>query len=94
MTLYKTLGDGIGSIEARDLAARLVAWHDAMVTHLRRLTHTGAVCTDGCPHDEARALWTEARARFGDQAAKLAFLKTCGAGAGARPAARRFARTA
>lgn len=93
MTLYKALGNAAGSMEARELAGRLATWHDAMVKHLRYVTVTGAVCADGCPHEEARALWREARALFGDATAKLVFLRTYGASAAGR-ATRRLAASA
>lgn len=60
------------------LAARLTAWHDAMVAHERRL-RTGPAregCDDQCPHVEARSLWADALATFGDRAHQLAFLRS------------------
>jgi hypothetical protein len=75
--MYRTLGDRIGTAEAQDLAAQLVAWHDAMVKHVRvagRLR--SANCEDGCPHDEAVNLWAAALSVFEDDANQLAFLRT------------------
>jgi len=60
------------------LAARLATWHDAMVAHERRLRtgRTGDVCDDECPHVEARTLWAEALAAFGERAHELSFLRS------------------
>lgn len=57
--------------EALHLATRLTAWHDAMVAHERR---PGSRCDDGCPHADARTLWTEALSVFGTEAHELRFL--------------------
>ena len=37
MNIYRRLGDQVATSEARELAEQLVAWHDAMVKHLRVL---------------------------------------------------------
>jgi hypothetical protein len=65
-----------GTADAASLRARLVAWHDAMVTHERRLrTELAAdLCDDECPHGEAKALWAEASALLGPRARELTFL--------------------
>jgi hypothetical protein len=76
--MYRILGDAIATIEARELAERLVAWHDAMVNHARAAALRRAICDDGCPHDQARLLWAEARSVFGDDAGRLAFLRKHG----------------
>ncbi len=78
MHLYKTLACRVGTHEARELADRLAGWHDAMVNHERRLradAESGA-CTSACPHEEAPALWEEARVTFGPNAESLAFLQS------------------
>jgi hypothetical protein len=79
MTMYLHLGEQVGTIEARDLAQQLVAWHDAMVKHVRV---AGPVrtprCGEECPHDDAAALWAAARTTFGRRADELAFLRTHG----------------
>lgn len=71
MNVYKQLGYANGTPEARQLADRLSAWHDAMVAHERRADSS---CSDGCPHAEARALWREALEVFGAEARELRFL--------------------
>jgi hypothetical protein len=92
MNLYRQIGDQIGTADARELADQILAWHDAMVRHLRvagrRRTDR---CDDGCPHDEAAALWTAASHVFGGRAQELAFLRRYGEGAaaGARKGAAR-----
>jgi hypothetical protein len=75
---YQTLACQAGTPEARELANRLAAWHDAMVNHERRLRagDSSSRCTSPCPHDEARELWEEARAMFGREAGSLAFLRS------------------
>jgi hypothetical protein len=68
---------GTDSAETASLRARLVAWHDAMVTHERRLKwEPAAPCGDECPHVEASALWHEASALLGPQASELTFLRS------------------
>ena len=83
MNPYVMLGSGIGTSEAASLSARLVAWHDAMVAHERRLRtrRTADTCDDECPHVEARTLWAEALATFGTRASELTFLRSCAIGA-------------
>ena len=78
MNVYMILSAGRGSREATGLSERLSAWHDAMVAHERRLRAVPGrdVCSDECPHAEARTLWSEAVATFGADAADLAFLSS------------------
>jgi hypothetical protein len=79
MTMYLHLGDQIGTIEARDLAQQLAAWHDAMVRHVRVAGPVRtSTCGEVCPHDDAAALWAAARTTFGRRADGLAFLRTHG----------------
>jgi hypothetical protein len=79
MNMYAALGSGVGTNEGSSLGARLSAWHDAMVTHARRLRagRTANSCDDECPHGEARALWSEALETFGVRAHELTFLRAC-----------------
>ena len=69
---------GTDAADAASLRARLRAWHDAMVTHERRLRSDPTVdpCGDECPHVEAAALWTEASAMLGPRASELTFLRS------------------
>lgn len=78
MNPYVRLGSAIGTDEAASLGARLTAWHDAMVAHERRLRgrQEDDDCWDGCPHAEARDLWPEVVATFGDHAHGLMFLRS------------------
>jgi hypothetical protein len=78
MSPYAILGSSVGTAEAAALCVRLTAWHDAMVTHERRLRtgRTTDACDDECPHDEARTLWTEALATLGPRASELTFLRS------------------
>ena len=79
MNIYRSLGDQAGTAEARELAKQLVAWHDAMVKHLRVLgSRDDAQCADECPHDEASLLWTAAQGVFGAKARELVFLRSHG----------------
>jgi len=79
MTIYTVLGARAATSEARDLAQRLVAWHDAMVKHLRRVgSRATAQCADDCPHAEAGALWTAAQDILGASAGQLEFLRSHG----------------
>ena len=79
MNMYRILGDRIGTIEARELAQQLVAWHDAMVKHLRVISSKPTPqCAEGCPHDDAGVLWTAAQTVFGADARQLAFLRSHG----------------
>jgi hypothetical protein len=75
MNIYRLIGDRIGTAEARELAERLVLWHDAMVKHLRvSAAPTAAACDDDCPHVEAASLWADAADVFGPAARELRFL--------------------
>lgn len=76
MNPYTFLSSSLGTPEAAALSARLSAWHDAMVAHERRLRARvpGDACEEDCPHVEARLLWSEALATFGDRAGELTFL--------------------
>lgn len=67
-----------GESTSSELAARLAAWHDAMVSHERRLRtgRPGEMCDDDCPHVEARTLWGEALVAFGERAHELSFLRS------------------
>jgi hypothetical protein len=78
MNPYGIVGSGIGTAEAASLRARLMAWHDAMVAHERRLRsgQTTDVCDDECPHVEARTLWAEMVAMLGARANELTFLRS------------------
>lgn len=78
MNPYVMVGSGIGTPEATSLSARLMAWHDEMVAHERRLRsdRTKDVCDDECPHVEARSLWAEALATLGPRASELTFLRS------------------
>ena len=78
MNPYAIVGSGIGTPEAASLRARLMAWHDAMVAHERRLrsAQTTDVCDDECPHVDARALWAETTALLGARANELTFLRS------------------
>ena len=78
MNMYRALGDRIGTLEARDLAQQLVQWHDAMVKHLRVITQHGRRCSEGCPHEEAKTLWSAALDLFGEDASALGFLRNHG----------------
>ena len=78
MNPYAIAAWDIGSAEAASLRARLMAWHDAMVAHERRLRsgQTDDACDDECPHVEARTLWAEVSAILGPRASELAFLRS------------------
>lgn len=79
MNIYRNLSDRVGTLEARDLAQRLVAWHDAMVKHLRVVgDRATAQCADDCPHTEAGVLWADAQNILGGDARQLAFLRSHG----------------
>lgn len=81
MNVYRRLGYAGGTPEALYLAERLVAWHDAMVAHERRV---GARCDDDCPHADAQMLWCEALETFGAGAHELRFLARRAGDAAAR----------
>lgn len=87
MSPYAIAGLGNDTTDADSLRARLVAWHDAMVNHERRLRSnpTADLCDDECPHVEAVALWREAAATLGAKASELTFLRTRALGAGTSP---------
>ena len=77
MNIYRRLGDQIATSEARELAEQLVAWHDAMVKHLRVLgSRQDAHCGEDCPHEDAASLWTAAQQTFGARARELTFLRS------------------
>lgn len=78
MNPYAMLASGSTTSTSSALAARLAARHDAMVAHERRLRtgRTGDVCDDECPHVEARTLWAEALAAFGERALELSLLRS------------------
>ena len=79
MNVYKSIGYAIGTPEALALAARLAAWHDAMVAHQRPAdTPRATRCDDDCPHAEARSLWREAVDVFGGHAKQMGFLRRHG----------------
>ena len=76
-----------GTADTASLRARLQSWHDAMVTHERRLRAdpTADPCDDECPHVEATALWREAAELLGPRASDLTFLRSRALGAGTSP---------
>ena len=79
MNTYRVLGDHVGTNEARELAEQLVAWHDAMVRHLRVAgPRRGSKCLEDCPHEEAALLWSTAQDVFGGRADDLTFLRSHG----------------
>ena len=72
MSLYKSVANAVGTRRALDLSHRLAVWHDAMVLHQRRQRIVrGALCDGDCPHDEAKALWSEALGVYGERAYEL-----------------------
>ena len=78
MNLYTSIASRIGSSEAHALAARIAAWHDAMVAHERRRGSRFGECGDECPHEQARFLWAEAASVLGDGATACEFLRSHG----------------
>jgi hypothetical protein len=83
MSLYLSVANAVGTHEARGLAHRLAAWHDAMVMHRRRAgDETGPSCDVDCPHEQAEALWLEATEVYGDKAEEFAFLRSFSGGSG------------
>jgi hypothetical protein len=78
MNPYAMVDVNIGATGPGPLRARLMAWHDAMVAHERRLRsgQTGDRCDDDCPHGEASALWAEALEVLGPRARELTFLRS------------------
>lgn len=87
MNPYAIADLATAAADAASLRARLQAWHDAMVTHERRLRADPAtdLCDDECPHVEASALWREAAALLGSRASELTFLRSRALGAGISP---------
>ena len=87
MNPYGIVTSANGAAEAAALRARLMAWHDAMVAHERRLRagHTSDACDDECPHVEARTLWAETAAMLGPRANELTFLRSRALGITASP---------
>ena len=88
MNHYLLLSSGPDVADAQSLGARLSAWHDAMVAHERRLRagSSSDACDDGCPHAEARALWSEAVDVLGPRAHELTFLRSRATEPARRPA--------
>jgi hypothetical protein len=79
MNIYRVLGDRVGTSDARELAHQLVAWHDAMVKHLRVIGSRPTLqCADDCPHEEASMLWASALEILGADAQQLEFLRSHG----------------
>lgn len=78
MSMYRLIETAEGQRAPSDLAERLVAWHDAMVTHERgsRAGRLAPPCDDECPHVEAKELWAEAVSVLGDSAQDLTFLRS------------------
>ena len=78
MNPYAIVSSVMGTAEAASLRARLMAWHDAMVAHERRLRlgETTDICDDECPHVDARALWAETLEMLGSRARELTFLRS------------------
>ena len=78
MNPYAIVGSGIGTAEAASLRSRLMAWHDAMVAHERRVRsgRKTDACDDECPHVEARTLWAEVSSMLGPRASELTFLRS------------------
>ena len=78
MNPYVIVGSGSGTADAASLRARLMAWHDAMVAHERRLRsgRTTDACGEECAHVEARTLWAEVSAILGQRANELTFLRS------------------
>ena len=78
MNPYAIVSSSTGTADAASLRDRLMAWHDAMVAHERRLrlARVSDVCDDECPHVEARALWAEVSALLGPVASELKFLRS------------------
>jgi hypothetical protein len=89
MNVYMMAGAGVGTVEATELSARLASWHDAMVAHDRKIRVEGAdaACDEECPHDDARALWSEALEILGERAHELTFLRSRAEAASGQPVA-------
>jgi hypothetical protein len=77
MNPYAIVDVNVGATGPGPLRARLMAWHDAMVAHERRL-RSGSMdrCDDECPHVEAKWLWAEALEALGPRARELTFLRS------------------
>ena len=88
MNIYLMLGSRMGTPDAQELAARLSAWHDAMVAHERQRDRT---CDDECPHANAGVLWDQATQTFGERARDLVFLKLRASRRAIRPPSARAA---
>jgi hypothetical protein len=82
MNPYAMLASGDSASTWSALATRLASWHDEMVAHERSLRtgRAGDLCDDECPHVEARTLWAEAVAVFGERAHELSFLRSSARG--------------
>ena len=79
MNIYNRLGAEVATPAARELVEQLMAWHDAMVKHLRVLSsRQDARCGEDCPHEEAISLWGAAQRMFGPRAGELVFLRSHG----------------
>jgi hypothetical protein len=79
MNMYRRPGDQVATTGAHELAEQLVAWHDAMVKHVRVLNaRHDAECSEECPHEEAASLWTAAHQTFGAGTRDLVFLRSHG----------------
>ena len=78
MNPYVMVGSNLDTNEVASLRARLMAWHDRMVAHERRLRQSDVddICHDECPHVAAGALWAEALAVLGSEANALTFLRS------------------
>ena len=77
MNIYRMIGNKVATPDALELAERLSAWHDAMVSHQRLRRRD---CDDECPHELAPALWREAAQVFGPHVREFAFLESHGTG--------------
>jgi len=87
MNPYVMVGQDVETTEGVLLRARLMAWHDAMVAHERRLltSRDQDICHDECPHVQARTLWAEALSLLGAAANQLTFLRSRAGAAAGRP---------
>ncbi len=77
LDVYRLLASRVGTPDALNFAHDVADWHDAMVRHQRSQAAQGARCAgvEDCPHQEARDLWSRARAVFGAAADELTFLR-------------------
>jgi hypothetical protein len=84
MNPYAIVGLSSATPDAASLRERLVAWHDAMVAHERRLRAEPVAdrCDDECPHVEAQELWAQAASVLGSRARELTFLRSRALGVG------------